>query len=199
MTELFCVIIKGIMTDTGRGWKMGDNIFLKNSKKPELSDYMSFNVQGRGNLGDDIPLAVYRLMEFSLREQLMEQLGREEQIQIFRKAGYRAGVYFAENMLDISLSLNEFIAGLQRRMEELKIGVLRVEKLDKETAKIVLTVSEDADCSGLPLLGETVCNYDEGFISGILSAYMGKEYSAVEIDCWATGDRVCRFSAGPEE
>ena len=155
---------------------MGDNIFLKNSKKPELSDYMNFNVQGRGNLGDDIPLAVYRLMEFSLREQLMEQLGREEQIQIFRKAGYRAGVYFAENMLDTSLSLNEFIAG-----------------------KIVLTVSEDADCSGLPLLGETVCNYDEGFISGILSAYMGKEYSAVEIDCWATGDRVCRFSAGPKE
>ena len=138
-------------------------------------------------------------MEFSLREQLMEQLGSEEQIQIFRKAGYRAGVYFAENMLDTSLSLNEFIAGLQRRMEELKIGVLRVEKLDKETGKIVLTVSEDADCSGLPLLGETVCNYDEGFISGILSAYMGKEYSAVEIDCWATGDRVCRFSAGPKE
>ena len=29
MTALFCVIIKGIMTDTGRGWKMGDNIFLK--------------------------------------------------------------------------------------------------------------------------------------------------------------------------
>ena len=50
MTALFCVIIKGIMTDTGRGWKMGDNIFLKNSKKPELSDYMNFNVQGRGNL-----------------------------------------------------------------------------------------------------------------------------------------------------
>ena len=134
---------------------MGDNIFLKNSKKPELSDYMNFNVQGRGNLGDDIPLAVYRLMEFSLREQLMEQLGREEQIQIFRKAGYRAGVYFAENMLDTSLSLNEFIAGLQRRMEELKIGVLRVEKLDKETGKIVLTVSEDAD-SCLPIWEKSI-------------------------------------------
>lgn len=48
MTALFCVIIKGIMTDTGRGWKMGDNIFLKNSKKPELSDYMNFNVQAGG-------------------------------------------------------------------------------------------------------------------------------------------------------
>ena len=35
--------------------------------------------------------------------------------------------------------------------------------------------------------------------TGLDNAYMGKEYSAVEIDCWATGDRVCRFSAGPKE
>ena len=64
---------------------------------------------------------------------------------------------------------------------------------------MILTVSEDADCSGLPLLGETVCNYDEGFIGGILSAYTGKEYTATEIDCWATGDRVCRFRAEMNE
>lgn len=47
----------------------------------------------------------------------------------------------------------------------------------------------------LPVLGETVCNYDEGFLSGILSVYTGKPYAAIEIDCWATGDRVCRFRA----
>lgn len=29
-----------------------------------------------------------------------------------------------------------------------------------ENSRIILTVSEDADCSGLPVLGETVCNYD---------------------------------------
>ena len=37
------------------------------------------------------------------------------------------------------------------------------------------------------------------FIAGILSSYTGKEYSAVEVDCWATGDRVCRFRVEPEE
>ena len=72
---------------------------------------------------------------------------------------------------DISLPLNAFIASLQSKMEEMKIGVLRIEKFDEETGRIMLTVSEDADCSGLPLLGETVCNYDEGFIAGILSSY----------------------------
>jgi len=49
------------------------------------------------------------------------------------------------------------------------------------------------------VLGETVCNYDEGFISGILSLYSGKEYVAVETDCWATGGRVCRFQADVRE
>ena len=79
------------------------------------------------------------------------------------------------------------------------IPVLRIESIDEEKGEIMLTVSEDADCSGLPVLGETVCNYDEGFISGILSVYSGKEYRAVEIDCWATGNRVCRFRAAIEE
>lgn len=77
------------------------------------------------------------------------------------------------------------------RPEEFKIGVLRIE----ETGKMVLTISEDADCSGLPAIGETVCNYDEGFLAGVLTAYTGKPYDAVEVNCWAAGDRVCRFRA----
>ena len=88
---------------------------------------------------------------------------------------------------------------LQARLREFKIGVLRMEDVNEATGRMILTVSEDADCSGLPVLGETVCNYDEGFIAGILSAYTGKPYTAVEIDCWATGDRVCRFRAEAEQ
>ena len=57
----------------------------------------------------------------------------------------------------------------------------------------VLTVSEDLDCSGLPIFGESVCNYDEGFIAGILEQYTDKKFLAKEVDCWATGDRTCRF------
>lgn len=177
---------------------MNDNVFIEGKREKELSEYMDFNIGGRGNLGASVPVSVYRLMEYSLREQLIEQMGKEEQIHIFRGAGCRAGTYFAEKLLDTSLSFNQFIAALQARMEEMKIGVLRIEKYDEETGQIVLTVSEDVDCSGLPMLGETVCNYDEGFISGIMSAYTGKTYFAKEVDCWATGDRVCRFHVEPD-
>ncbi|HCT90133.1 MAG TPA: hypothetical protein DF613_01935 [Lachnospiraceae bacterium] len=160
-----------------------------------LADYLQTQINGRENLGDEIPVEVYRLMEYSLREELGEQLGRGGQIRIFRNAGYRAGKYFAGKDLDLSLPFPEFTAQLQKKLENLRMGVLRIERMDEDTGKIILTVSEDADCSGLPILGETVCNYEEGFISGVLTVYTGKPYTAIEIDCWATGDRVCRFQA----
>ena len=142
---------------------------------------------------------VYRLLEYSLKEELKNRFGKETQIDIFRSAGRMAGEYFARNILNLDVSLDQFVNELQQKLRELKIGVLRIEDVNEETGRIVLTVAEDADCSGLPVLGETVCNYDEGFIAGILSVYSGKTYTAVEVDCWATGDRVCRFHANVEE
>ena len=106
-----------------------------------------------------------------------------------------AGEFFAKKYLNMDQPLDQFVGELQDRMQEFKIGVLRIESVDETNGTIMLTVSEDADCSGLPVLGETVCNYDEGFIAGILSLYSGKPYRAIEVDCWATGDRVCRFRA----
>ena len=144
-------------------------------------------------------MLVYRMLEFSLKEELRRRYGKQEQIEIFRSAGKMAGEYFAQTYLNMDQPLDQFVGELQTKMQEMKIGVLRIEDVDEASGKIILTVAEDADCSGLPVLGETVCNYDEGFISGILSLYSGKPYTAIEVDCWATGDRVCRFRATIEE
>ena len=178
---------------------MKDNVFLEDQKKFGLADYMNFDINGREHMGSTVPLAVYRLLEYSVREELTERFGREIQADIFRCAGRRAGRFFAETMLDMTLSYHAFMAQQQAQMAEMKIGVLRIEKYEEKTGKMVLTVSEDADCSGLPLLGEYVCNFDEGFIAEILSIYTGKYYIAEEVDCWATGDRVCRFCAEIKE
>jgi len=178
---------------------MGSNIFLEDIKEIQFEDYFKYDTNSRGNLGDELPVMVYRLLEYSLKEELKNRFGKETQIDIFRSAGRMAGEYFARNILNLDVSLDQFVNELQQKLRELKIGVLRIEDVNEETGRIVLTVAEDADCSGLPVLGETVCNYDEGFIAGILSVYSGKTYTAVEVDCWATGDRVCRFHANVEE
>lgn len=154
---------------------------------------------GRKNLGAQMPVQVFRLFQFTIKQILTEKYGQEETIHIFREAGELAGKEFAENALDLSLDLDAFIDHLRDVMEEMKIGILRVEKFDVETGDATLTVGEDIDCSGLPITGETVCNYDEGFIAGILKTFTQKDYSVKEIDCWATGARVCRFEATIKE
>ena len=174
---------------------MENNIFLADKKPISFEEYLQYDPESRENLGRELPVFVYRMLEYSLKEELISQFGKEKQIDVFRKAGKRAGEYFAKHFLNMELPLNQFVGELQDKLQECKIGVLRIEDVDEESGRIILTVSEDADCSGLPVLGETVCNYDEGFISGILSLYSGKDYEAIEVDCWATGDRVCRFRA----
>lgn len=152
-------------------------------------------VEGRQNLGETMPVYVYRLFQFAIKSEMVKKFGKEDTIDLFRKAGYVAGTEFANNMVDLTLEFNEFVVALQDTLRDNKIGLLRVEKFDHETGDATLTIGEDLDCSGLPLTGETVCNYDEGFLAGILKTYTKKDYSVIEVDCWATGSRVCRFEA----
>ena len=142
---------------------MGENIFLKEMKELQFEDYFKYDAKCRGNLGDELPVMVYRMLEYSLKDELKNRFGKEVQIEVFRSAGRKAREYFAKNMLDLDVPLDQFVNELQKKMQELKIGVLRIEDVNEETGKIILTVAEDADCSGLPVLGETVCNYDDSF------------------------------------
>lgn len=151
--------------------------------------------KGRSNLGFTVPVLAYRLLQYTLRDVLITEFDVNKANDIIIKAGRLAGFHFCKNMLNIKLDFNGFIAELQRTLMEQKIGILRVEKLNLERLEMTLTIAEDLDCSGLPSTDEVVCQYDEGFIAGILEAYTGKTFKVKEIDCWASGDRVCRFDA----
>ena len=153
---------------------------------------------GRPNLGQYTRVSVYRLMQFTLRSTLLKELGAEQTRKIFYHAGRLAGVEFCKNILNVKLELNDFIADLHQKLIDYSIGVLNIEKIDIENLNFTLTVSEDLDCSGLPVYGETVCDFDEGFIAGIFHVYTGKDFVVKEIDCWSTGDRTCRFTVNVE-
>lgn len=153
---------------------------------------------GRPNLGQEMPVAVYRLAQYTMREALSKRYGPAVAGDILREAGWIAGRELCVNTLDTSKPLSAFLADLQSRLKELGVGVMRIEQADLERLTLTITVSEDLDCSGLPVSGTTVCDYDEGFIAGILHAYTGQTFSVKEIDCWATGDRTCRFAIAPE-
>lgn len=149
----------------------------------------------RKDLGEEMPVLVYRLMQYTIKDILCKDFGKEKTDGIFRRAGYLAGIEFAKNVLDLQTDFNTFIAQLQKALQELKMGVLRIEEHDKEAGSLVLTIGQDLDCSGLPVTNEKVCVYDEGLIAGILEAYTGNSYDMQEVDCWASGAVVCRFKA----
>jgi predicted hydrocarbon binding protein len=150
---------------------------------------------GRPNLGPMTRVVVYRLMQYTLRAILVGHYGNDEADHILYEAGYLAGTEFCKSTLDTAVDFNLFLADLAAKLEELSIGILRFENSDIRKMDFTLTLSEDLDCSGLPVSGETVCAYDEGFIAGIFHTYTGREFTAKEIDCWATGARTCRFRA----
>lgn len=171
------------------------NLFPQEDENQFTWDSIGDVIDGRQNLGEEMPVFVYRLLQFTIKDVLAKRYGNETTVDIFRSAGELAGKEFANHLLDISLPFNEFVAHLQKILEESKIGILRLERFDPATGEAVLTIGEDLDCSGLPITGETVCNYDEGFLAGVLKVYTKRNYEVTEVDCWATGSRVCRFEA----
>ncbi|MDR0906890.1 MAG: 4-vinyl reductase [Oscillospiraceae bacterium] len=177
-----------------------DNIFKSTPAHNEFTwDNLGDIKQGRGDLGEDMPVLVYRLMQYTMLDVLSKEFGLDRANEFFRAAGHLAGSEFSKNALDLTVEFPVFVSNLQEALKELRIGILRMELFDAESGEITLTVGQDLDCSGLPVTNENVCTYDEGFISGILEAYTGKAYDVREIDCWANGDRVCRFRGNVEK
>ncbi|MCL1941547.1 MAG: hypothetical protein FWG09_06345, partial [Synergistaceae bacterium] len=95
---------------------------------------------GRPNLGREIKLEVYRLMQFTLRDILEEEVGTEKSDEIFYAAGRKAGKAFYAHMLPDCTDVKDFVKKLQEALKEMKIGILRVESIEADAAKLVLTV-----------------------------------------------------------
>jgi len=126
---------------------------------------------------------------------LTKELGIEKAQEFFREAGYLSGLKYAESILDLDLSFDTFVPALQKSLIDLRICILTMEVFSVRTGEIILRIGEALNGKSLPITDETVCYYDEGFIAGILDSYTGKKYTVREIDCWESGDRICRFRA----
>ena len=153
--------------------------------------------EGRPNLGATMDVTVYRLMQFTLRDVIIQEFDTATADRLYFKAGELAGRELYKNAITQKTDFGAFIKELQELLSALKIGILRIEKSDMEKLEFTLTVAEDLDCSGLPVCDEEIFTYDEGFIGGLLESFTGKKFDVKEVDCWCSGDRVCRFDVKP--
>ena len=146
--------------------------------------------EGRPNLGKKVRLEVYHLLQYASRDVLEQDLGTEKADEILYQAGVIAGTEFYKHEIGDGFEFNDFVKKVRVSLREMDIGIIRVEKTDIENGHFIFTVSEDMDCSGLPMLNYTVCTYDEGFIAGIMEACTGKKFVVKGVDCLCTGDRT---------
>lgn len=68
-------------------------------------------------------VAVYRLMQFTLRDILIRDFGVEKADRAFFEAGKKAGQEYYRNILTQKQDVNDFFADIQRTMKELNIGI----------------------------------------------------------------------------
>lgn len=174
------------------------NVFKQHDHHVFTWDKLGNIQEGRCDLGEDVPVLVYRMMEYSMNHVLAQEFGIEKADELIKKAGYVAGCEFAKNALDLDTDFDSFVRQLHQTLIEYKVGILRIEETLDQGAKIILTVAQDLDCSGLEMSNEVICKYDEGFISAILETYTKHVYDVKEVDCWANGARVCRFCCTKE-
>ena len=149
--------------------------------------------EARKELCEEMPVFIYRLMQYTMMDVLRKAHGIEMANKHFRAAGHLAGTEFAQNGLFLSADFNTFISNLKRILRDLKIGILRMEDYDPDSGKIILTIAQDLDFSGAHINSKKVCVYDEGVIAGILETYTGKKYEVRKEDCQTSGERICRF------
>ena len=93
---------------------------------------------GRKNLGTSMPVIVYRILQYSVRDELVKRFGNDVMVDVFRNAGELAGKEFAKHLLNLELPFNEFVAHLQHVLEENKIGILRIVKFDLTTGEVTM-------------------------------------------------------------
>lgn len=167
---------------------------MESNRKYEFSwDFIGNITEGRPNLGPMTRLELYRLMQFCFRDAIERKYGTESSDKITYDAGYIAGQALYDQIVTEALSFQDFIVKLQGILQEMGIGIMKVETADYDSGQLVITISEDLDCSGLPDLETTVCYYDVGFISAVIEKNTGRKALVEETDCWASGSKQCRF------
>ena len=100
------------------------NIFGSANDKKFSWEKLGNIKEGRPDLGDHLPVEVYRQLEFSLIEVLTKRYGAETSNAIFKEAGAIAGIEFTKKHLNTNASFKDFMTDLYKILYKLRIGIL---------------------------------------------------------------------------
>ena len=134
--------------------------------------------EGRPNLGDEVNLVLYRLMQYTFLDVAVKKFGSEETDRLFREAGNIAGKFFFENFFGNAkdMPLDDFLQKLRSTLVELGIRFCRIDSVDADKEEFSLSIATGIEGAGPDLAKINDHQYAIGFIEGLLLKYSGKNY-----------------------
>jgi predicted hydrocarbon binding protein len=78
-----------------------------------------------------------------------------------------------------------------------KNGFGEIDEVKVEAGKIDFKVYDCFECTHMPNIGQTVCRFDEGFLTKIAEIRLSGRFLVKELECYATGFDHCRFEIQP--
>src|SRR5271157_506118 len=74
-----------------------------------------------------------------------------------------------------------------------KFSFGEIDEVMQTSDAVYFNVYDCFECSHVPNVGQTICRFDEGFLSTLLSEKLKTQYSVEELECYGTGAGHCRF------
>ena len=108
---------------------------------------------------------------------------------------YEVGSNFATNLKEVFVA-SEFdglLEELAHFWKEHALGQIDEVRTSEEGANLHFNVYDCFECSHMPNIGQTVCKFDEGFLTRIVSEKLQDTFAVKELKCYATGNDCCEF------
>lgn len=150
-------------------------------------------VRNRANLGPGVDVRLFQALRLIAVASVADQTGKDPAALAY-KSGQRVGRALGNAMAPVAGRGPEaFFPAARELCLRMAIGSLVLEEIDLDRGRVLVRLDETVSCAGILGTEGPLCDFEAGFLAGLLSGGIGKPVRATELACAATGSRGCRF------
>lgn len=157
--------------------------------KPEKSMIEQISKVHRPDMGEDIPLLVFRAFRHYSANYVQDMIGRGANV-VFQNSGRDFGKAVGEILK--KPTLDEYLAEVIRFVANVRVGKLQPREISN--SQLILGLDECITCAGMDSIGKRICHFETGFVAGIVEYFLGKKVRAHESKCNANGEGICEVT-----
>ncbi len=149
------------------------------------------SVGNRATLGPMVPIRLFQALRVVGMGTALEGMVGGGARTIVYQSGQQLGQILGDAVLPSAKGdLDAYLGLIHKLCQDLRIGVVGVDKMDLSNGELTLRVDECVSCAGL-VASHPICHFEAGMVGGIVRAFVKGPVKAVETRCHAVGDDTC--------